>query len=92
MAKMLAAITIQASSTQWLRDDGQFIPHPATWLNAGRWDDEEGVRQAGQGDSESRPRWALQAGFENRWEAENVGCREHNAHQFRDGHRAEVTA
>jgi len=92
LAKMLAAITIQARSTQWLRDDGQFIPHPSTWLNAGRWSDEEGVGQAGQGDSESRPRWALQAGFENRWEAENAGCREHNAHQFRDGQRAEVTA
>lgn len=22
------------------RDEGRFIPHPATWLNAGRWDDQ----------------------------------------------------
>jgi len=25
---------------QWQRDNGQFIPHPATWLNQGRWDDD----------------------------------------------------
>lgn len=25
---------------QWKRDNGQFIPHPATWLNQGRWDDD----------------------------------------------------
>ena len=27
-------------SAQWQRDNGQYIPHPATWLNQGRWDDE----------------------------------------------------
>lgn len=25
---------------EWARDDPRFIPHPASWLNAGRWDDE----------------------------------------------------
>jgi hypothetical protein len=25
---------------QWAKDNGQFIPHPATWLNRGGWDDE----------------------------------------------------
>lgn len=24
----------------WTRDGGQFIPHPATWLNGRRWEDE----------------------------------------------------
>lgn len=24
---------------QWVKDDGQFIPHPATWLNEMRWAD-----------------------------------------------------
>lgn len=89
LAKMLAAVAIQAKSVQWLRDGGQYIPHPSTWLNEGRWDDGEGVAQGG---SDSRPSWALQAGFENRWEAENAGCREHNAHLFRDGRRMEVPA
>lgn len=28
------------SDAQWLRDGGQFIPYPATWLNADGWLDE----------------------------------------------------
>ena len=31
------------SSAQWQRDGGQFIPHPATWLNQERWDDDPGA-------------------------------------------------
>lgn len=31
------------------------------------------------------PQWALDAGFRNRFEAENEGCRRSNAHLFRDG-------
>lgn len=34
-----------------------------------------------------RPRWALDAGFDDRFVAENAGCRPGNAHQFRDGRR-----
>ncbi len=26
-------------SEQWTRDGGQFVPHPATWLNQDRWED-----------------------------------------------------
>lgn len=37
---MLVAIEQQKKSEQWLKDDGQFIPYPATWLNAGGWKDE----------------------------------------------------
>ena len=37
---ILSALEIQKKSEQWTKDDGQFIPHPATWINAGRWDDE----------------------------------------------------
>ena len=33
------------------------------------------------------PHWAVNAGFRTRFEAENEGCHQHNAHQFRDGHR-----
>lgn len=25
---------------QWQREGGQYIPHPATWLNQGRWEDD----------------------------------------------------
>jgi uncharacterized protein YdaU (DUF1376 family) len=30
----------QCVSPAWTKDDGQFIPHPATWLNGKRWEDE----------------------------------------------------
>lgn len=38
--KMLIALDIQKSSSQWTRDSGSYIPHPSTWLNQRRWEDE----------------------------------------------------
>lgn len=38
--RMLAAIAAQRASPDWQKDGGQFIPHPTTWLNQGRWDDQ----------------------------------------------------
>ena len=46
VAAMIANIRAHVDSDQWQRDGGQFIPHPATWLNQKRWDDEPGP-QAG---------------------------------------------
>jgi phage replication O-like protein O len=40
LGKMLLAIQEQKKSDQWMRDGGQFIPHPTTWLNQKRWEDE----------------------------------------------------
>jgi hypothetical protein len=37
---MVAAIEAQKSWPQWQRDDGQFIPYPASWLNGRGWEDE----------------------------------------------------
>ena len=37
---MVAAVAQHCASAQWRKDDGQFIPHPRTWLNQGRWKDE----------------------------------------------------
>jgi len=34
------ALEWQVRQPGWLKDRGQFIPHPATWLNAHQWDDE----------------------------------------------------
>ena len=45
-ATILAAIAVQANSKEWLKDGGSFIPHPATWLNGKRWEDEVGAPQA----------------------------------------------
>lgn len=46
--KVMAALNEQKASEQWVKDAGQFIPHPATWLNQGRFDDElmDGGQQA----------------------------------------------
>ena len=38
--KMLSALNVQARSKQWQKDGGAFIPHPATWLNKRRWEDD----------------------------------------------------
>lgn len=40
LADMLAALAWQRESSDWLKDGGQYIPHPATWLNRGSWQDE----------------------------------------------------
>jgi hypothetical protein len=41
LEKVLAAVESQKTWDQWQRDEGQFIPHPTTWLNEGRWDDQK---------------------------------------------------
>lgn len=37
---LLLAIDQQKYSGQWTKENGRFIPNPATWLNQGRWEDE----------------------------------------------------
>ena len=37
---ILKGVEIQSKTDQWQKDNGQFIPHPATWLNQRRWEDE----------------------------------------------------
>jgi hypothetical protein len=37
--RMLEAIDRQKQSRAWRKDGGQFIPHPATWLNNRQWED-----------------------------------------------------
>jgi len=38
---IISAVREQKNCKQWQQDGGQFIPNPATWLNQGRWDDEQ---------------------------------------------------
>ena len=37
--RMLDAVEHQKQSRAWRKDNGQFIPHPATWLNNRQWED-----------------------------------------------------
>ena len=36
---IIEVVNQQKQTEQWKKDNGQFIPHPATWINQGRWDD-----------------------------------------------------
>lgn len=40
VSEMVRALEIQKQTEQWTKNNGEFVPHPATWLNAGRWMDE----------------------------------------------------
>ena len=40
---LILKIQEQSKSEQWTKDDGKYIPHPSTWLNDKRWED-EGVK------------------------------------------------
>ena len=43
---ILAKISELKKSYDWNKQDGQFIPYPASWINAGGWDDEVKVATA----------------------------------------------
>lgn len=38
--RIMAAVGAAKLSEQWQRENGRYIPNPATWLNEKRWDDE----------------------------------------------------
>lgn len=40
LGRMLKALERQKASSDWQKDEGQYIPYPATWLNGERWEDE----------------------------------------------------
>lgn len=42
---LVDAVESQKHTPQWTKDNGQYIPHPATWLNQSRWEDEVAVAQ-----------------------------------------------
>ena len=37
---LLSALERQRGEPQWQRENGRYIPHPVTWLNQARWEDE----------------------------------------------------
>ena len=52
--QMIAKVREQCASRDWRKDNGQFIPHPRTWLSQGRWEDELTIPVATNHD---RPSW-----------------------------------
>ena len=54
---MLPSIEKAKKSDDWLKENGQYIPYPATWLNAKGWEDEikeEGRHGKNKGHSQAR--------------------------------------
>ena len=47
LAAIMAGLAAAKQSRDWTKDDGQFIPHPATWLNQRRWEDQLETAAAG---------------------------------------------
>jgi hypothetical protein len=43
IAEILAKLEEQIKSNDWTKDDGQFIPYPGSYINAGGWHDEKDV-------------------------------------------------
>ena len=68
LGRILSAISEQSRSDQWTKDRGAFIPYPASWLNAKRWEDEpaaplpsQQLTKGGKGNaSRDAAQWAIQ--------------------------------
>jgi hypothetical protein len=44
---MISALSWQKNLPEWNKER-EFIPHPSTWLNAGRWKDEQPIAMNGK--------------------------------------------
>ena len=40
LSQIMGSLEIQKRSPNWNKDNGQFIPYPASWLNGHQWEDE----------------------------------------------------
>lgn len=52
---MADALEQDKRSREWQKDGGAYIPHPASWLNGRRWEDEHGPVTAAQDPSPAEP-------------------------------------
>lgn len=58
LEQILAAVERQKRSDQWTRENGRYIPNPATWLNQCRWEDDLSPCVQ-SGENQKRPKsWA----------------------------------
>lgn len=66
------AVERQKQSEQWQKDGGQFIPHPASWLNDRQWED-RGVEDVAKGEAAARVA-RIQA-MKDQWDREHPEAR-----------------
>ena len=58
--KIMQSLVAAVKSYDWTKEDGEYIPYPASWLNAKGWEDEYTEAKAGKGkgqDEEPREVW-----------------------------------
>lgn len=48
--KIIEAVNVSSKMEAWVKEGGRFIPFPATWLRAQRWEDELGLMVESKGD------------------------------------------
>ena len=63
LKKILSAIERAKKSQDWLKDNGQYIPFPATWLNGRRWEDELTIEHKTESDYPSCEKVMRDQGF-----------------------------
>lgn len=51
---ILAAIEQHKHTDDWVKDGGKYIPHPTTWLNGRRWEDDLGAPANGNAASDDQ--------------------------------------
>lgn len=56
--RILAALKEQKQWPDWRKEEGKYIPYPATWLNSKRWEDERDV-QGIEKELPMKPPWVL---------------------------------
>jgi hypothetical protein len=39
LEKLIRAVIVARATKDWTKDDGEFVPYPATWLRAECWED-----------------------------------------------------
>lgn len=63
---IMYAVRAAKKSQEWTKEGGRYVPHPTTWLNQGRWDDELTPATNNQQTTERRTSHAENRGNETR--------------------------
>lgn len=71
--KMMAALERQKRDPNWIKEKGQFVPNPASWLNQEKWNDEPYKHQTPSPSTNGAPKPLR---FLDRWTPENPPKRE----------------
>ena len=58
MQSIMDGLESQINTEQWTKGGGQFIPHPTTWLNGERWNDEV-TSIDGKPEEKSKPTYVI---------------------------------